>query len=144
MISRPKRAKASKRSPYPARGTAAGDALMGPCAGEGCDRQLYRGDIFFTPLSGGIHCVDCWEKAPGVDAEMHRCLKPFVEVEELAKQRHAEMQAGFPAFTRQNWDDMFEHTRDAFRQRALDETVPTSPPEPEEKREQVWDGEFPS
>lgn len=134
-MQRPKRPKQSRRSPYPARGSTAGDMSVGGCHGDSCDRQLYRGDIFFTDATGRLLCVDCWEKVPGVEAAMHRAFfKPALE--ELAKQRHAEMDAGFPAFTRQKWDDMHEHTRDAFRLRALDELDPAP-------TEMVWDGEFP-
>lgn len=92
---------------------------------------MCRGDIFFITLSQHLYCVDCWEKVPGVQASAHR--ETVEEVEALAKRRAAEMQEGFPAFTRQNWDDMFEHTRDAFRQRAADEI-----------EQPVWDGEFPA
>lgn len=45
---------------------------MGPCDGDGCGREMFRGDIFFINALGFLLCVDCWEKVPGVDASMHR------------------------------------------------------------------------
>jgi hypothetical protein len=56
---RPKR----RKDPYPRLGSPEGDALIGPCTGKGCDRQLRRGDIFFTMLSGDLFCIDCYERA---------------------------------------------------------------------------------
>lgn len=42
-------------------------------------------------------------------------------IETLARLRHAEMEKGFPQFTRQSWDEMFDHTKAAFLWRAYHE-----------------------
>ena len=61
---KPKRRRS--KSPYPQAGTPSGDAVIGPCNGEGCDRILKRHDIFFCMADGKTLCLDCCEKVPGV------------------------------------------------------------------------------
>lgn len=63
---RQKRSRKRHSSPYPHLGTPAGDQSIGPCQGEGCDRQLRRGDIFFCLADGRTLCIDCYEKIPGI------------------------------------------------------------------------------
>lgn len=45
----------------------------------------------------------------------------ITRIETLARLRHAEMERGFPKFTRQSWEEMFDHTRAAFLWRAYHE-----------------------
>lgn len=72
-MKRPKRSpKRRNASPYPHRGSPAGDTIVGTCDGEGCARELQRGDIFFINAVNQLFCIDCREKLPGVDAAMHR------------------------------------------------------------------------
>jgi len=48
-----------KKSPYPARGTEAGEQIVGPCEGEGCERILRRGDSFTVLLGDRLLCTEC-------------------------------------------------------------------------------------
>lgn len=56
---RPKRSR-KRHNPYPARGTPAGDAVVGTCSH--CGETLHRGDIFFTPLTGKLLCLAGWQE----------------------------------------------------------------------------------
>jgi hypothetical protein len=62
-MKRPRRSP-KPRSPYPHRGSPAGDAVIGTCDGAGCERTLHRGDIFFTMLDSHLYCIDCYEQMP--------------------------------------------------------------------------------
>lgn len=46
-----------KKSPYPSRGTPAGEMITGPCMG--CARILRRGDSFITLLGDILLCTPC-------------------------------------------------------------------------------------
>lgn len=48
-----------KKSPYPSRGTPAGEMTVGPCMGQGCATILRRGDSFITLLGDILLCTTC-------------------------------------------------------------------------------------
>jgi hypothetical protein len=48
-----------KKSPYPHRGTEAGDKITGPCEAIGCGKILRRGDQFITLMGDRLICEGC-------------------------------------------------------------------------------------
>lgn len=81
---RSKPAKKRRKDPYPRLGTPEGDASIGPCTGEGCDRQLRRGDLFWCMMSGATLCIDCYSRVPGID--LATCPPPSDPPPQAAKQ----------------------------------------------------------
>lgn len=48
-----------KKSPYPHRGTPAGDERIGKCAAIGCGAELRRGDVFTVLVGDILICDTC-------------------------------------------------------------------------------------
>lgn len=51
-----------RKSPYPRRGTEAGDRIIGCCEAIGCGRELRRGDSFIALLGDRLICDACNRK----------------------------------------------------------------------------------
>lgn len=52
---------AGKQSPYPRRGTPAGDQVVGDCQAMGCSKILQRGDHFVCLVGDVLVCRACHE-----------------------------------------------------------------------------------